>query len=289
MQKTLKTFVVLNLILAGVALWKGIEIFQQREIIKARVQAHEDAVVKAAKDLKLDAAELTKLSANIKDVDQLPALLNGFNKLALERQVDLEQTRANLENTKQELARTVDELNSTKISLDNARAEIASLNNDLTRTKEELATSQGQVEQLRGEIGGLRGQIAELNDTIAKKDQEFQALQNDYALLEKEKSLLERELAARDGESVDEKLIGKTARVIWVNSDWNFVIVDKGRDDLFVPNLKAIVNREGNYIGTLTMTDVKDKITVADINPGDLIEGAKIQVGDVMFFPPRVD
>jgi TolA-binding protein len=289
MQKTLKTFVVLNLILAGVALWKGIEIFQQREIIKSRVQSHEEAVLKAAKDLKLDAAELAKLNADIKNVERLPALLSGFNKLALERQVDLEQTRANLENTKQELARTVDELNSTKISLDNARAEIASLNNDLSRTKEELATSQGQVEQLRGEIGGLRGQIAELNDTIAKKDQEFQALQNDYAVLEKEKSLLEREIAARSGDSVDEILIGKTARVIWVNSDWNFVIVDKGRDDLFVPNLKAIVNRDGTYIGTLTMTDVKDKITVADINAGDLIEGAKIQVGDVMFFPPRVD
>lgn len=289
MQKTLKTFVVLNLILAGVALWKGIEIFQQREIIKSRVQSHEDAVVKAAKDLKLDPAELTKLSSNIKNVDELPTLLSGFNKLALDRQVDLEQTRANLENTKQELARTVDELNSTKISLDNARAEIASLNNDLSRTKEELATSQGQVEQLRGEIGGLRGQIAELNDTIAQKDLEFQGLQTEFDLKKKELSLAQNELDVLKGKGTIEELIGKTADIVWVNSDWNFVILNKGKFDRFIPNLKAVINRNGEYIGTVTLIDVKENISIADINTADLMEGFKIQEGDEIFFPPRID
>lgn len=289
MQKTLKTFVVLNLILAGVALWKGIEIFQQREIIKSRVQSHEEAVLRAAKDLKLDPAELAKLNADIKNVDQLPALLGGFNKLALERQVDLEQTRANLENTKQELARTVDELNSTKISLDNARAEIASLNNDLSRTKEELATTQGQVEQLRGEIGGLRGQIAELNNTIAQKDQEFQALQNAHNLMEKELSLAKNELDVLKGKGTIAELVGKTADIVWVNNDWNFVILNKGRFDRFVPQIKAVISRKGEYIGTVTLIDVKENISIADINTADLMEGFKIQEGDEIFFPPRID
>ncbi len=289
MQKTLKTFVVLNLILAGVALWKGIEIFQQREIIKSRIQSHEDAVVKAARDMKLDAAELTKLSSNIKNVDELPSLLGGFNKLALDRQVDLEQTRANLENTKQELARTTDELNSTKISLDTARAEIASLNNDLSRTREELASAQGQVEQLRGEIGGLRGQIAELNDTIAKKDTEFQALQGDHELVKKQLSLAQNEIDVLKGKGTIEELIGKTADIVWVNSDWNFVILNKGRFDRFVPNLKAVINRDGEYIGTVTLIDVKENISIADINTADLMEGFKIQEGDEIFFPPRID
>lgn len=289
MQKTLKTFVVLNLILAGVALWKGIEIFQQREIIKSRVQSHEDAVVKAAKDLKLDPAELTKLSSNIKNVDQLPSLLGGFNKLALERQVDLEQTRANLENTKQELARTVDELNSTKISLDNARAEIASLNNDLSRTKEELAASQGQVEQLRGEIGGLRGQIGELNNTIAEKDLAFQALQTEFDLKKKELSLAQNELDVLKGKGTVAELVGQKANIVWVNSDWNFVILNKGRFDRFVPQLKAIINRNGEYIGTVTLIEVKENISIADINTADLMEGFSIQEGDEIFFPPRID
>ncbi|MFO1492118.1 MAG: hypothetical protein U1F77_16155 [Kiritimatiellia bacterium] len=289
MQKTLKTFVVLNLLLAGVALWKGIEIFQQREIIKSRVQKNEDAAIKVATNLKMEAAKLASLQSDIKDHTKLDPLLATLTSLSLERQVDLEQTRSTLETTKQELARTVDELNSTKISLDNARAEIASLNNDLTRTKEDLASAQGQVEQLRGEIGGLRGQIAELNDTVAKKDQEFQALQNDYALLQKERDLVQNELDAIKGKKIADILIGKTARIIWVNKDWNFVIVDKGRDDFFVPNLKAIVNRDGTYIGTVTMSDVKDKISVADINATDLLAGVTLQEGDEIFFPPRID
>ena len=67
------------------------------------------------------------------------------------------------------------------------------------------------------------------------------------------------------------------------------MIVDKGRDDLFVPNLKAIVNRDGVYIGTVTMSDVKDKISVADVNSADLIAGVKVQEGDEIFFPPRLD
>jgi len=289
MQKTLKTFVVLNLLLAGVALWKGIEIFQQREIIKSRVQKNEDAAIKVATNLKMEAAKLASLQSDIKDHTKLDPLLASLTSLSLERQVDLEQTRSTLETTKVELARTVDELNSTKISLDNARAEIASLNNDLTRTKEDLASAQGQVEQLRGEIGGLRGQIAELNDTVAKKDQEFQALQNDYALKEKELTLAQNELDVLKGKGTIAELVGKTANVVWVNGDWNFVILDKGKYDRFIPNLKAVINRNGVYIGTVTLTDVKEKVTIADINPADMVAGAKIQVGDEIFFPPRLD
>jgi small-conductance mechanosensitive channel len=288
MQKTLKTFVLLNLMLAGVALWKGIEIYKERQVIKSRIQRNERAAVEIGTKLKMEENALGTLRDNIRDHNQLDALLVGLEKHAHERQLDLETTRGNLESTRQELATTKDVLNSTTIALESSRAQVASLQADKSRLEDDLVVERRKIENLGNQIGALRTEIAGLNERVAEKEQEITTQATQIEQLEAELKVTQLELAACKGPVTPKDVIGKTANVITVNTDWNFVIVDKGRHDFFVPNLRAVINRGEQYLGTVRIASVKDKISVCDIVLGDMAEGVSLREGDTIFFPPNL-
>ena len=76
---------------------------------------------------------------------------------------------------------------------------------------------------------------------------------------------------------------------MWVNPDWDFVLVDHGGRSAMYPGQRAYVHRGTNFVGSITITNVQETISIAEINPADRAPGLTIQVGDDMFFPPRSD
>ena len=131
--------------------------------------------------------------------------------------------------------------------------------------------------------GAPADEIAELRRVIQEKDEEIKRLGDDLALSRKEVELLERE---RD--VLRDQLGVRDPRIVWVNPDWDFVLVDHGGFPM-VPGIRAYVHRGTNFVGSITITNVQETISIAEINPADRAPGLTIQVGDDMFFPPRSD
>ena len=126
-------------------------------------------------------------------------------------------------------------------------------------------------------------EIPELRRMIQEKDREIERLGSDLALARKEMELCESEL-----EFYRERLAIREPRIVWVNPEWNFVLVDHGGFPM-IPGIRAYVHRGTNFVGSITITNVQETVSIAEINPADQVPGLAIQVGDDMFFPPRAD
>lgn len=132
--------------------------------------------------------------------------------------------------------------------------------------------------------GAPADEIAELRRVIQEKDEEIKRLGDDLALSRKEVELLESEL-----DVLRDQLGVRDPRIVWVNPDWDFVLVDHGGRSAMYPGQRAYVHRGTNFVGSITITNVQETISIAEINPADRAPGLTIQVGDDMFFPPRSD
>jgi hypothetical protein len=70
---------------------------------------------------------------------------------------------------------------------------------------------------------------------------------------------------------------GVTGKVTFVNTTWNFVVLNVGLSNGVVPNGELIVYRGRDFLGKVKVTSAEDNTAVADILPG---AKADIQVGD---------
>jgi hypothetical protein len=70
---------------------------------------------------------------------------------------------------------------------------------------------------------------------------------------------------------------GISGKVTFVNTTWNFVVLNVGLSNGVVPNGELIVYRGRDFLGKVKVTSAEDNTAVADILPG---AKADIQVGD---------
>lgn len=290
MVKLLKFSVVVNLLLACGAAWFAFKQFKEREIIKTRMQRLETSSELIAKNLKIESDKAANLTNNIKDPSLMVPPLEDLEKHATARQQDLEVTKADLAQTKSELAATKDKLAATETELANTKQELEATKTDLASTKTQLEEARQKIDSLGVEIADLKTQINGLNETIAKKDDQIAKLDQDLAAsqsdLEKARIRI-RILESKNPELVKlGKMENQEARVILLNPDWNFVIVDKGAKNDFLVGPQGLVRRGDKLIGKVRVTRVEDDLSAAEVLMEDMEAGEKIQVGDVVWFPP---
>ena len=71
-------------------------------------------------------------------------------------------------------------------------------------------------------------------------------------------------------------------KVVSVNRDWGFVIVEGLDDSNLVKDAQLGVFRDGNLLANLRVTVVEGERVVADILPGSLNEGTDLLPGDIV-------
>jgi cell division protein FtsL len=72
----------------------------------------------------------------------------------------------------------------------------------------------------------------------------------------------------------------KEGRVLAVNEDHGFVIVDMGKADGIKPDTTFALNKDGSVFGTLAVLEVRDAMSACNIK--DLNPGRKIQINDLV-------
>lgn len=278
MAKALKVFIVLLLLLSAAALTLGIMLFGKREILKARTQKNELALERIAKNLRFEAFNKDELVvqdeiglANMDaPLNRLAAAAdNQYNELQLTKE-DLARTQAELANTKAELAKTQDQLAQ-------ALNQIQQLNQEIARKNAEIAEKQTQIATLEQEKADQQVRIDELNNNIATLEDEKQDLKDKIVTLEQTVGDLESMLGLNAGRPLPRGISGK---VVLVNNDWNFVVLNLGSDDGLVPNSEMLIHRGDKLVGKIQISGVARKLAIADINPE--WTSAQVQEGDAV-------
>ena len=80
---------------------------------------------------------------------------------------------------------------------------------------------------------------------------------------------------------------GLEGEVLAVNPGWNFVVLSIGDRQGAVTNAEMILKRGNSQIGKVRITSVEPSTSVADIVPGSLSRGVRVQPGDRVIFLRR--
>jgi peptidoglycan hydrolase CwlO-like protein len=264
MAKALKPVVVVLLLLCIASLVLGIQLFGKREVLKGRVQKTEQALDRVAKNLRFEEFDVRALAAE--DAAGLDAMQGPLNRLATAAQLQYEELQAtiqNLETTKQDLSMTKDELARTQSDLDRTRAQVDALNQSITEKNTQIAQQESRIDGLEQEKVSLQIQMDDLNNQIVQVQDELRDSEDKVLTLEQTVAQLETELGYNSDKPLPR---GLTGRVLFVNRDWNFVVIDLGSDQGLVANAEMLIHRDDSLIGKVTISGIARTMAIAELN-----------------------
>ncbi len=210
----------------------------------------------------------------------------------------LARLNASFQTTKDELAETIAQLTDTRERLARSEAENQRLTTELASTKRDLETRTTELAQSRETLAGVQGELDEMKRQLGGRPLEtvlanLTKAQEDLQILSAEKKIIEDTMARlqidlrrlqeldrlRDQRIAPMELSGK---VLAINKDWNFVVLDVGKDNRLVEGIDLTVYRGDTLIGKVRTVSVDAGTAVADILP-DWTK-TEIQVGDRVLF-----
>lgn len=173
------------------------------------------------------------------------------------------------------------------------KLKIAQADNDSKRAQDELDTTNKKLADLRIRLEKLPQGMKPENmvESINTMKKETAELQAEVELKKKEVETEETKTveARRSYDEVVRKIEDRkksfdrnslNARVVAVNSDWGFVVVNAGQSLGINEATKLLVTRGAQTIGKLSIVSVQGDRTVANIIPDSLSEGLSISPGD---------
>ena len=258
MAKALKPLIIILLILSFTSLILGVVLFSKREILKGRALKSEAGLASIAEKIHYDGLDAAKLAS----YDDMQGELDKLAAAADNTYEDLQNTKADLETKKAELDQTKTDLAATKNQLEQREDDVRQLNQKVAQKDADLDTAKGTIEQLEQDKTGLQTQINEVNDKLAKTEDESRDLQDKIVTLEQTVKDLEHEIGSTGRVSLPK---GTSGKVLVVNKDWNFVILDIGSEKGLVPNAEMLVHREDKLVGKVSISAVSKTLAIAEI------------------------
>ena len=266
MSKALTPVVILLLLLSVGSLVLGINLFSKREVLKGRVQKNEQALAQVAKNIRYDQFNVASLA--IEKTEELSRMQAPLNQLAAAAQVqydDLQNTKQDLETTRQDLSMTKDELARTQSDLDRALAKVDNLEKTLVEKEATIASQNTRIESLEQEKIALSVQIDEANNKLAESEDELRDAMDKITTLEQTINLMDLELGQGRARAIPR---GLTGRILAVNKEWNFVVLDIGSDDGLVPDAEMLIHREDKLVGKVLISGLSRDMAIAELESG---------------------
>jgi cell shape-determining protein MreC len=78
---------------------------------------------------------------------------------------------------------------------------------------------------------------------------------------------------------------GLHGRVLAVDRNWNFVVLDLGNRNGVVANATMVVQRGASMVGKVRITTVEPSQSIADIVPNTVPAGINVEPGDSVIYP----
>lgn len=290
MDKLLKVLVVIVLILSGVALTVEVMLFLQREELKGRNIKLMDGAIKVAGSLEvppeapvdLVKQDLPHMQMNreqfksfyqmgpdgkvlkengIKKTDGPGTLDATLKAIAVnaelqyarlnDTRVNLGQTRTTLDATSNTLVVTEKDLSQTKDTLKKTEEDLASAKQDIAQKTEQIAGLNETKEKLEGEVDKQKNEIVTLTDKLSDKESQLTATKRFVDKLQKD--LASCLHGPSDSNAPPPGLQG---RILVVNTNWNFVVMDMTAEARMVPLTDLTVQREDKLVGKIRVSEV---------------------------------
>jgi myosin heavy subunit len=282
MDKVLKVLVVLVLIVSAVALAFEMKLFGQRGELKGRNQMLARYVTQIAKTIEVPAEGSTDLAATdhprmqvteeqlkaffVKDgagqkVTTGPNTMDAVLKDIATR-ADLQFSRLN--DTRSGLTQTRTSLTETKETLTKTDADLTQTKNTLTTTSTERDAAKTEVEQKKTQIEELTAkneaseakaekqatELGKLTDKLSDRESQLEATKRYVEKLMKDLAVLQA------GGDTNAPPPGLQGQIVFVNTNWSFVVVDVMPQAKVLPLTELTIQRSDKLVGKLRVSEV---------------------------------
>ncbi len=207
-----------------------------------------------------------------------------------------ETTRARTDQRKaqQDAKDAIQRAADAQTALDGAKTQVTDLQNQVKTATDNVAVKDKEISDLNAKFAGLPKSdpngpavdIAKQIDDLKRSRDELQLVKDS---LENQLKSSQAQLvsAQRREQSVIDKsiMLGLRGRVLAVNREYNFVVLDLGSSKGVSSNTTLIVQRGGSLVGRVRTVSVEPSQTVADIIAGSVPAGVIVQPGDTVIFP----
>ncbi len=129
------------------------------------------------------------------------------------------------------------------------------------------------MEDAKKKTEELNGALEEMNTLIEASSKKAAQKELQLAALQKNQELYKAKFATNS----------KEYQVTAVDPQWGFVVLNAGESSTLEPNTVLLVTRNGKNIAKLKVTSKERSQTVADIVPGTLAKGNRVEAGDSVF------
>ncbi len=262
MAKALTSVVIILLLLSIGSLFLGYQLFGKREILKGRVQQTEQTLGRIASNIGYEGFRVGALAADDPEgLTRMTAPLNQLAAATLVQYTELQDARQDLETVPQDLNSLGDEHDRASPDLDKERNESESFRNQAEQARSQLASKDAEISRLQEKDTRLNIQIQDLNNEMAQTEDELRDAQDKIITLEETVKLMEVELGGAGG-IVRE---GLTGRVLHVNRDWNFVVIDLGTKNGLAPKTEMLIHRGENLVGKVIVSNLSQDMAIAEL------------------------
>jgi len=235
----------------------------------------------------------------------IAAAVVSFNTSVQKKKLtlDLATTTDSLNQTQNKLAQTTKTLQETTKAKEALDAKVASLNSDIENVKASLAASETKVTELQTALTNSETQAKEIESKLAQIQEMFgdktpeeivadaEQFQKDAEDLRNQLRIAEDKLAATQGQvtkyQAEEELRRKgvsppgiTGKIVAYNSQWNFVVLDVGKNQGVVENSELTIMRNEQPIGKIKIASVDQTTAVGDVV--QLEESSRPNLGDLV-------
>jgi uncharacterized membrane-anchored protein YhcB (DUF1043 family) len=203
-----------------------------------------------------------------------------------------------LRTTSDILKQTQETLSSSQAELLTTKAKVESLTDNLATTNKNLEDTKIQLGASDTQLAETKAKLKEFEDALGGRDprvvmEQYDAREEEFRILNAEKRIVEDSLAQRTAElnrmrELEDLREQKRAplemggKVLAINTNWNFVVLDVGTASRLVEGVDLTVYRGSNVVGKVRTVAVEQETAIADILP-DWMQ-TEIQIGDQVLF-----
>ncbi len=204
-------------------------------------------------------------------------------------------TKAKAEQKKAESAKTEAEGKATDLEtkLTAVNNEISSLNDKVTKAEADVKAKQADIETLNQKLAaatpppamtpppGMAEDLDKAKHQLAELQLIKDGLEGQLKSAREAQQAAERRVAQR--EQADQKT-GLTGRVLAVDRNWNFVVLNLGGRSGVNANETMVIRRGTSLVGRVRVTSVEPTQSIADIVPNSVPAGVSVQTGDTVVY-----
>ena len=252
MTKLLFIFSAIAMVVASVLSYKNGRAFT--EVRNARIS--QDRQTKTELEL------VTKVTEEIKTAANSVAEVN--------KEVDLQNEK--LKSNKLKIAQLDNDSKQVEADMKDKTAKMADLNGKLVKLPPGF-----NPQTIAEDLNKIKAEIAELQNETAKKKKEVADAEKKNGDLQKALDDVNTKIEARK-KSFERNSM--SFRVVAVNADWGFVVIDGGEKEGITPDTKLLVIRGTQTVGKLTILAVQGNKTIANVMTDTLAPGMSPTPGD---------